>query len=197
MSKGEITRTAILDAGLAHASRVGLSALSLGDLAKQVAMSKSGLFAHFASKEELQLAILEAAVARFVETVVGPALRAPRGIPRLRAIFEAWLRWDNASFQPGGCIFFATAAELDDQPGPLRDRLVAYQRDWLSTLAGAARIAVEEGDLRADLDAGQFAHDLYAIALAYHYFNRLLRDPAAEERARRSFDQLIAAGRPT
>lgn len=194
-TKGEETRAAILDAGMALASRLGLEGLSIGRLADEVGMSKSGLYAHFDSKEALQLAVLETAVERFVETVVAPALGEPRGEPRVRALFDHWMEWEQADFLPGGCIFVATAQELDDRPGPLRDRLVAYQRDWLEALATAARIAGEEGHFRAGADAEQFAYDLYAVILAYHHFSRLLRDPDAEARARRSFDDLIAACR--
>jgi AcrR family transcriptional regulator len=195
VSKGESTRDAILDQAMAVASTEGLGGLSIGDLAKRVGMSKSGLFAHFDSKEALQLEVLDLAIARFVDHVMAPALRAPRGEPRLRAIFDRWLLWERAGFQPGGCLFMATADELDDRPGPLRDRLVASQRDWLQALATAVRIGVEEGHLRRDLDVEQLAHDVYGVMLAYHHFSRLMRDPDAERRARRSFDQLIAASK--
>src|SRR5690242_942401 len=104
-------------------------------------MSKSGLFAHFASKEALQIAVLDDARDRFVTTVVSPALKEPRGEPRVRALFDRWLRWEQAAFQPGGCVFVAAAAELDDQEGPVRDRLVEIQRDWVDALETAARIA--------------------------------------------------------
>lgn len=195
MTKGEETRAAVLEEAFAMASRLGLEGLTIGNLAEAAGMSKSGLFAHFQSKEELQLQVLETAVERFIETVVAPGLKEPRGEPRVRAFFERWMGWEKAKFQPGGCIFVATANELDDRPGPLRDRLVAYQRDWLQALATAARIAVEEGHFRADLDLSQFAHDLYAIFLAYHHFSRLLRDPEAEARARRSFEALLDSSR--
>ena len=195
MTKGEETRAAVLDEALAMASRLGLEGLTIGNLAEAAGLSKSGLFAHFRSKEELQLQVLETAVERFVETVVAPALKAPRGEPRVRAFFERWMEWEKARFQPGGCIFVATANELDDRPGPLRDRLVAYQRDWLQALATAARIGVDEGHFRPDLDLRQFAHDLYAIFLAYHHFSRLLRDADAEARARKSFQALLASSR--
>ena len=193
--KGDTTRATILERAFAAASRLGLEGLTIGALAEDVGLSKSGLFAHFRSKEELQLQVLETAVERFVETVVSPALKEPRGEPRVRTLFERWMEWETAKFQPGGCIFIATANELDDRPGPLRDRLVGYQRDWLDVLATAARIAVEEGHFRTGLDVEQFAYDLYAVILAYHHFSRLLRDPAAEERARRAFEDLLAASR--
>ena len=196
-TKAEATREVILDHALAAASEVGFEGLSLGDLAKRVGMSKSGLFAHFASKQELELAVLQQAARHFVETVVAPGLRAPRGAPRVRALFENWFRWSSDSALPGGCLFINAATELDDRPGPLRDYLVASQRDWLATLAQAARIAVEERHFRADLDADQFAHDLYSILLAYHHFHRLLHDPAGAERAQRSFEGLMRAARAT
>ena len=127
--KGERTRAAILDHALAAASERGLEGLSIGGLAKEAGLSKSGLFAHFSSKENLQIQVLETAVHRFVETVISPALRERRGIPRIRALFDNWLGWDRDAGLPGGCIFISTANELDDRPGPVRDRLVAYQRD--------------------------------------------------------------------
>lgn len=195
LTKGEETRAAILDQALASASRLGLEGLTIGNLAEAVGMSKSGLFAHFRSKEDLQLQVLETAVRRFVEMVVAPALKAPRGEPRVRALFERWMDWEKADFQPGGCIFVATANELDDRPGPLRDRLVAYQRDWLQAIATAARISVEEGHFGAGVDVQQFAYDLYAVILAYHHFSRLMDDPAAEARARRSFESLLSTVR--
>jgi hypothetical protein len=110
----------------------------------------------------------------------------------VRALFEGWLGWENDPELPGGCVFIALANELDDRPGPLRDLLVGYQRDWTGALATAARIAVEEGHFRPDLDCEQFAYDLYATILAYHHFNRLLRDPGSERRARSAFEQLLA-----
>jgi AcrR family transcriptional regulator len=195
MAKGEATREAILDRALAMATRTGLEGLTMGTLAKEVKLSKSGLFAHFQSKEQLQLDVLETAVARFIETVLAPALRERRGEPRVRALFERWLQWEDAAFLPGGCPFVAMATELDDRPGPIRDRLVGYQRDWLQSLATAARIAMEEKHFRADLDPDQFAFNKYSIALTYHYYNRLLRDPAAERLARKSFETLLATSR--
>lgn len=195
MSKGEATKEAILDRALSMSTRTGLEGLTMGSLAKEVKMSKSGLFAHFQSKEQLQMDVLETAVARFIETVMAPALRERRGEPRVRSLFEHWLQWESASFLPGGCPFVAMATELDDKPGPIRDRLVGYQRDWLQSLATAARIAMEEKHFRADLDPDQFAFSLYSIALSFHYYNRLLRDPAAESLARKAFETLLATSR--
>lgn len=195
MSKGEETRAAILDRALATTSRLGLEGLSIGTLAGDLGMSKSGLFAHFGSKEDLQLQVLELAVDRFVEAVIRPALAEPRGEPRVRALFENWLGWPEASNLPGGCVFIATANELDDRPGSLRDRLVGYQRQWLATLARATSIAKEEGHFRNDLDTEQFAYETYAALLAYHHFSRLLRDPDAAGRARHAFEDLLRGAR--
>jgi AcrR family transcriptional regulator len=195
MSKGEHTREAILEVALAQASKVGLGGLSIGELAKGVGMSKSGLFAHFESKENLELEILKRAGQVFVDKVMTPAIKTPRGEPRIRKFFELWLNWAKATDLPGGCIFIAAASELDDQPGPLRDYLADSQKDWLGALAHAARIAIDEGHFRKDLDAEQFAWRMYSIPLAYHHFSRLLRLPDAEQRAWRDFEDLLANAR--
>jgi AcrR family transcriptional regulator len=193
MSKGEMTRQAIVDRATRVASRVGLGGLTIGSLAADTGLSKSGLFAHFNSKESLQLQVLEHARSRFVDLVVRPALKAPRGEPRVRALFDRWLAW--CGDLPGGCVFVAAASELDDQPGPVRDQLAANQRDWLETVTTVFRGGVTEGQFRADADPEQFAHDLYGVILAYHHASRLLRDGKAEERARRALDRLIDAAR--
>lgn len=193
MGKGEETRRAILDKALALATQIGLEGLTIGRLAKEAGMSKSGLFAHFASKENLQIAVLELAVERFIDTVVLPALQNPRGEPRLRALFENWFEWSQADFLPGGCLFIAASREFEDRTGPVRDFLVHDQRRWLDKLAQASRGAVQEGHFRPDLDPGQMAYDIYAIIFAYHHFSRLLEDGAAAEYARRAFENLIAA----
>lgn len=196
MSKGEETRSAVLGEALSLASRVGLEGLTIGVLADHVGMSKSGLFAHFSSKENLQIAILEEAIERFVAFVVAPALKKPRGEPRVRALIERWLAWSKADFMPGGCIFVQAQVELDDRPGPARDRLVASQKDWLATLAHAARIAVEEKHFRKDLDVQQFAHEFYGIAMGYHFLRNVVDPKEAERRALLSFERLIADARP-
>jgi AcrR family transcriptional regulator len=185
----------VLGHALAQASQVGLSGVTIGTLAERARMSKSGLFAHFESKEALEIAVLEEASKRFVETVVAPALRRKRGEPRVRALLEYWRRWANAEFMPGGCVFVASIAELDDRPGPVRDRLIACQRDWLDTLTTAIRIAVEEGHFRRDLDPAQLAHDFLSLAYGTHLLGRLLRDPKAEERRRAAFEQLLSGAR--
>jgi len=194
-TKGEQTREAILTHALGLATRIGFEGLTIGRLADDLRMSKSGLFAHFRSKEGLQLEILRMAGARMVDTVVKPALSTPRGEPRVRALFERWLAWEQSPGLPGGCPFMAASFELDDRPGPVRDFVVQNLRDWMDTLAGAARIAVQEGHFRADLDCEQFAHDCQGIGLAFVHASRLMRDPKARARAASAFDALVRAAR--
>ena len=191
MGKGEETRRAIIDEALELASTVGLEKLTIGALAGTTGMSKSGLFAHFRSKEQLQLQVLAEARQRFIEIVIVPAMQKPRGEARLRSIFESTMKqWEEDL--PGGCIFHAVSAELDDQPGPARDYLVETQRDYADTLRRAAEIAVEEGEFRKDLDLDQFVFELGSITAAYHHFGRLLGDREADQRARKMFQGLLA-----
>ena len=191
MGKGEETRRTIIDQALELASTVGLEKLTIGALAGTTGMSKSGLFAHFRSKEQLQLQVLAEARQRFIEMVIAPAMQKPRGEARLRSIFESTLKqWEEDL--PGGCIFHAVSAELDDQPGPARDYLVETQRDYADTLRRAAEIAVEEGEFRKDLDLDQFVFELGSITAAHHHFGRLLGDPGADQRARKMFEGLLA-----
>ena len=190
-SKGADTRHAVLERAVALASRVGLGGLTIGTLAEDLQLSKSGLFGHFRSKEALQIQVLDHAASRFVEAVVRPALSQPRGEPRLRSLFHRWLDWARSSPMPGGCLFVAAATELDDQAGPVRDRLEQLQRDWLGVIATSYRKGIEEGHFSKDADPDQFAHDLYGVMLAYHHAHRLLRDPKAEARARHAFQALL------
>jgi AcrR family transcriptional regulator len=193
--KGDRTREAILTHALALATRVGLEGVTIGRLAEDLAMSKSGLFAHFRSKEALQIEALRLAGARMIEDVVRPALAVTRGEPRVRALLDRWLAWEQSPRLPGGCPFVAASFELDDQPGPVRDFVVQNLKDWIDTLAGAARIAVQEGHFRADLDCEQFAHDCNGIALAFVHASRLFHDPKARARADRAFEALLGAAR--
>jgi len=191
-TKGEQTRAAILDEALKVASRLGLEGLTIGGLAVASGMSKSGLFAHFGSREDLQLAVLEHAAQRYGETVLMPVLRIERGLPRLRAMFERWLEWTIASGLPGGCVMIAAAAEYDDRPGPIRDAVIANQHRGNAVTQKAVRLAVEEGHLRADTDPEQIAFELLGIVLASHNHRRLLGDREARKRALTAFDELIA-----
>ena len=173
----------------------GIEAISIGRLADMVGLSKSGLFAHFKSKETLQIQVIDRAAATFIGAVVIPAIKRPRGEPRVQALFDNWLAWANSPDVEGGCVFVGAAAELDDRPGRLRDHLVKVQRDWISTLSTAVKLAVQEGHFRADLDAQQFAFEMYATMMAFHLYVRLMRDPAAEQRARHAFRDLLETAR--
>ncbi|MFO0661667.1 MAG: TetR/AcrR family transcriptional regulator [Polyangiaceae bacterium] len=195
MSKGEETRNQVLSAALSLASEIGLEGVTIGKLAQRVGLSKSGLFAHFSSKENLQVQLLEEAASRFIESVVARALRQPRGEPRVRALFDYWLEWGRADFLPGGCIFITAAVELDDRPGPARDRLVAMQRDLLDTLAVAVSIAMREGHFRRDLDARQMAHEIYTLVYGHAVMARLLRSAEIEPRTRAAFERLVLDAR--
>lgn len=191
MGKGEETRRAILSDALAEASVQGFDGLTIGSLAKRTGLSKSGLYAHFESKEDLQVRVIEEARDRFVDVVISPAFRAPRGEPRIRALFEHWLAWETHNDLPGGCPFIAASSELDDKPGRARDRLVEAQRDWQHTIEGAARIAIEQGHFAADTDTAQFAYEMWSHVLAYHYYSRLLARDDARERLQVAFEALL------
>ncbi|QNM98473.1 TetR/AcrR family transcriptional regulator [Chitinimonas koreensis] len=192
-SKGEATREAILDAAIDLAREVGLSALTIGALAERAGMSKSGLFAHFGAKEELQLAVLRAAQSRFDDEVSRIAFQAPRGLPRLRELFERWLGWAAAQRQPGGCLMIAAASEFDDRPGPVRDFLASQQQGWLLGLGRTVQFAVETGELPADTDTEQFAFELFGLILSTHHHVRLLSDSRFVARARQGLERLISA----
>jgi len=195
MAKGNTTRARIVETALRAASVDGLEGISLGKVAGDIGMSKSGLFAHFDSKEALQVDVIEAAAEKFAAVVVVPALSAPRGEPRLRALFEHWLKWEQNESLPGGCVFMHAVAELDDRPGPVRDALVRQQTMWLDTLAKAVRLTIDAGQFRRDVDPSLFALQLYGIVVAYYHASRLFRDPAAKEHAERAFDAVVAAAR--
>jgi len=190
MSKGDETRTAILAEAARLASTVGLNALSVGMLAERTGLSKSGLFAHFKSKEQLQVQTLEYAGRLFVDVVLRPALTAPRGEKRVRVLFEHWLEWETETL-PGGCVFAAASTEFDDQPGPVRDALVRQQRDWGDSIAAIAATAVAEDDFRPDVEPAQFSFELQGIMTAFQRSARLLGDPLARERTMIAFDRLI------
>jgi AcrR family transcriptional regulator len=193
-TKGAATRQVILDRALDVASTQGFEGLSIGTLADAVGMSKSGLFAHFRSKEQLQVDALRHASERFVAKVVAPALKAPRGEARVRAFFDGWLRWGREEF-PGGCVIQNAVAELDDRPGPARETLVEMQRDLHDTIATIFRAGVAAGAFRPDLDARQLAFELECIVYGFMRTTRLLRDADAETLARRAFDGLLDRAR--
>jgi AcrR family transcriptional regulator len=193
VTKGDETRAAVLDEALRMGSVVGLRGLTIGALAERTGLSKSGLFGHFRSKEQLQLAVIECAADLFAELVVRPALKLPRGEPRLRELFDRKLRWDGGDLAlPGGCFYARVQPELaDEPPGPVRDRFVGSQRDWLEVIATIFRSGVTEGQFRADADPDQFAFELQGVFFTYHQFARLLADPMAEKRAWSAFEALL------
>ena len=193
--KGAATREAIIDRAYAIACSAGLEGLSIGPLAQAVGMSKSGVFAHFGSREDLQLAVLDAAGQRFVAHVLLPSLKARRGLPRLRAIIAAWFDWARHG-EDGGCLFLAAAAEYDDRPGPQRERLLQHENRWRAELARAVALAIETGELAPDTEPAQLAFELYALALAVHHDAGLFGYPAALQRGQRSFERLIRSYAP-
>ena len=196
MSKGAQTRAMILDAALVQASEGGFESLTIGSLAERAGLSKSGLFAHFGSRQELQVAAIEAAAARFTETVFIPALKARRGLPRLRALFENWLDWTSRGGLSHGCPMQAAAVEFDDRPGPVRDAVIEHYARLERELGRAVELAVDEGHLRADLDVAQFVFEMIGVIFAYHHGARLFRGDTTELRARAAFGRLLAAAAP-
>jgi AcrR family transcriptional regulator len=195
MSKGSATKGRIVETALRAASVDGIEGITLGKVAADVGMSKSGLFAHFDSKEALQVDVLNAAAEKFGQVVVVPAMAEPRGEPRLRSLFEHWLQWEQNESLPGGCVFMHAQAELDDRPGPARDALVAHQQRWFDMLAKAVRMTIDAGQFRADVDADLFAFQLFGIVFSYYHSARLLRNPSAKSRALGAFDVLVTASR--
>ncbi|PWK87737.1 TetR/AcrR family transcriptional regulator [Fulvimonas soli] len=192
--KGAATRELILDHAFALARAEGLEGLSIGALAAAVGMSKSGVFAHFGSREELQLAVLDAGARRFVDRVLKPALRTPRGLPRLRAIVARWFEWSR-EYQ-SGCVLLSAASEYDGRDGALREGVVRQQAGWRDELRKAVLQAVEEGHLRADLDADQFAFEIYALMLGLHHDAGLFGFDDASRRAAAAFERLWQGWRP-
>ena len=196
MSKGEETRERILDRAFLIAGRDGLAGLTIGALADELKLSKSGLFSHFGSKEELQVAVLDVASSRFTERVLLPAFKAPRGLPRLERIFEQWIDWMTDVKMPGGCIFQQANAELDDQKGRPHDVLLESQKNLVDALIKTVQLAVTEGHLRPDTDARQVAYEFEGIMMVMNLYLRLLKDRRAVDRARNAFERLIESNKP-
>ena len=190
LQKGPQTRAAILDAGLGLALHKGLEGLSIGALADLAQMSKSGVFAHFGSREELQISVVREYHDRFEAEVFAPAVRLPRGLPRLRGLFERWLQRMSVEVD-SGCLYISGAVEFDDRPGPVRDALVAMVRTWRQALERAVALAVDAGHLHADVDATQMLFELHGLVLALHHDARFLRLDGAAERARGGFDRVV------
>ncbi len=182
----------ILDAALGLASHMGLEGLSIGALADVTQMSKSGVFAHFGSREELQIAVIREYHARFEEEVFFPAVSEARGLPRLRALFDRWVRRVSVELD-SGCIYISGAVEFDDRPGPVRDALASMVLAWQSALERAISLSVDAGHLRPDTDSLQILFELHGLILALHHDARFLRQPGAIDRARRGFDRILDA----
>jgi len=189
VSKGDSTRQRILDQAYEQASQLGLEGLTLGKLAEELGMSKSGVFAHFRSREDLQLAVLELAAQRFVHHVLQPALKEPRGLPRLRAIIANWFALGAKSKK--ACLFISGSSEYDDRPGPLKDAIADCHRRWRQDLARAVSHAVEKGQLSPDTDPDQVAFEIFSLVLGLHHDARLFGDASVLNRAEKALDHLL------
>ena len=190
MRKGELTRAAILDVALGLASRDGLEGLTIGLLADKMNMSKSGVFAHFGSREDLQINVLKLYHQRFEQEVFAPSMKEPRGILRLKALYARWIRRVSVEIA-SGCIYISGAVEYDDRSGPIREVLVAAVQAWQDALLRCVNQAIETGDFKSGTDAGQMVYEMYGLILALHHDARFLRMPGSVERARLGFERLI------
>lgn len=196
MNKGERTRNTILDAAVALASVRGFEALSIGSLAERVGISKSGLFGHFGSREELQIAAIEAAAERFAELVYRPALNAPRGVARLTGLIDNWLHWVERCGWDGGCPLEAAIHEFDDRPGPVRSAVVRHFSQLERELVRTVRLCVDTGEFDAQLDVDLFVFRLMGVVMAFHYRRRLFGGTRAEAVTRAAFAALIKESAP-
>lgn len=191
LQKGQQTKLAIVDAALSLATQIGLEGLSIGALAEATNMSKSGVFAHFGSREELQISVIHQYFALFERDVFYVAMEQPRGLPRVKALFANWMKLVAEEIQ-AGCIFISGAVEFDDRPGPVRDALAGMVRAWHAALEKAIRIAIASGDLRPETDATQMLFEIHGLILALHHDARFLRIPGALDRARAGFERALS-----
>jgi AcrR family transcriptional regulator len=191
LHKGQQTKQTILEAALVLASQIGLEGLSIGALADVTHMSKSGVFAHFGSREELQISVIREYYSRFADEVFYPAMQQPRGLPRVKALFDNWMQRVAVEIQ-SGCIFISGAVEFDDRPGPVRDSLASSVQAWLAALYRAVVQAKQEGHLLQSADEEQMAFEIHALILALHYEARFLQNPRSVGRAHRGFDNILA-----
>lgn len=190
LTKGEETRAAILDASVRIAALEGFAALTIGALAEKTGMSKSGLFAHFGSKEDLQIATLDEATRRYNEIAFVPALKAPRGLKRLEALAENWLMWTERS-QLKACPMMSAIAEFDDKPGPVRDAVAHQMRRMHDEIARAVQMTIDTGEFRPDTDSEQFAFEMFGVVATCYRSRNLFNDPDANKRARIAFARLV------
>jgi len=189
--KGERTRQSILEKAIDLASLEGLQGLTIGRLAEELKMSKSGLFAHFGSKEELQLAVVEAASQRFIREIYTPALKEPRGYPRLMAICSSWLSYVRRGVFPGGCFFAAASFEFDGRPGAVRNLVRRLMDDWIGALERAIRMAQEEGHIDRDVSPSQLAFELNALFFGANFSFYLRDDQQAIDRAQEAIQSRL------
>lgn len=190
MLKGQQTKAAIVEAALGLASQIGLEGLSIGALAEITGMSKSGVFAHFGSREELQISVIREYHERFEQAVFYPALKAPRGLPRLQTLFDNWTTQTSTEID-SGCIYISGAVEFDDRSGPVRDALVSTVTTWQTAVRRAVEQAQEEGHLTREAEPMQVAFEIHGLILALHYEARFLKVPGAAERARQGFARIL------
>ena len=191
-TKGEETRAQILAAAVVQASTSGFESLTIGGLAEKIGMSKSGLFAHFGSKQELQIAALDEAARRFTEAVFLPALKVPRGLKRLRALFDHWITWPERASLPGGCPIDAATREYQHQPGPMREAVLERQKLLDRELGKTVQMAIDSGELAKGTDPRQFVFDMLGITLVFHRAELLLGTAEATQRARAAFERLVS-----
>lgn len=189
--KGQQTKAAIVDAALQMASQMGLEGLSIGAVAAIMHMSKSGVFAHFGAREELQISVVREYHHRFEQDVFYPALKSPRGLPRLQAMFANWMKLVAVEIQ-SGCIYISGAVAFDDRPGPVRDTLASSVNTWLAAVRRAVLQASAQGHLRADVDTEQMVFEIHGLILALHYEARFLNKPGSIARAQAGFAHIIA-----
>ena len=193
-SKGVATRELILARAFELAREEGMEGLSIGSVASSAGMSKSGVFAHFGSREQLQLALLDAVAARFLEFIKAPAIREPRGLPRLRKMAERWSEWGRV--HQSGCVLLSAAVEYDGRSnGPLRERVLRQQADWRNELKRAIQQAIDAGHLRGDTDGAQLAFEIYALMLGLHHDAGLFGYEEARPRADAALERLFASYR--
>src|SRR6478752_3688472 len=190
MQKGQQTKAAIVDAALGLSTQIGLEGLSIGALAEVTQMSKSGVFAHFGSREELQISVIREYHTRFEEEVFYPAMREPRGLPRLRALFANWMKRTSVEID-SGCIYISGAVEFDDRPGPVRDALAWSVQTWHEAMKRAIAIAKDEGHLDRATDEEQMLFEVHGLILALHYEARFLKNPGSIARAHAGFENIL------
>lgn len=193
LQKGQQTKAAIVGAALELATHIGLEGLSIGALAEATGMSKSGVFAHFGSREELQISVVREYHQRFEQEVFYPALQMPRGLARLRALFGNWMKRTSVEID-SGCIYISGAVEFDEREGAVRDALSDSVRIWLAAMRRAIVQCKECGELRADVDENQMLFEIHGLILALHYEARFLRNAGSIERALTGFDHILAHG---